>query len=127
MSRAGRSSGAGCPDAVLRQPEGTRDPGVAWRALEVVGHPPERVVLVEVDRIVDVQSEAEPAVGQTHVGHERIGLVADPPLPLGTVGPGQPPVHEHAEAARMANGVVSLAEIRQIDVTQIVGVEHHLE
>jgi hypothetical protein len=85
-------------------------------------------VLVEVDGVVHVQHEAEPAVGQGHVGHERVGLVADLPLPLRTVDPGEPPVSEHAEAARMADGVVLLAEVWEIDVAQtIVGVEHHLQ
>ena len=85
-------------------------------------------VLVEVDGVAHVQDEAEPTVGQGHVGHEGVGLVADLPLPLRTVDPGQPPVGEHPEAARMADGVVLLAEVREIDVAQpIVGVEHHLQ
>ena len=42
--------------------------------------------------------------------------------------PRRAPVSEHAEAARMADGVVLLAEIWEIDVAQtIVGVEHHLQ
>jgi hypothetical protein len=83
---------------------------------------------VEVDGVAHVKHELELTMGEHHVGHESVGLVADLSLPLRTVEPAEPTVGEHPESARMADGVVLLAEVREIDVAESIdGVEHHLQ
>ena len=83
---------------------------------------------MKVDGVAHVKDEPELTVGQGHIGDERVGLVADPTLPFRAVGPAEPPVGEHPEAARMSDRVVFLAQVREVDVAQAVrGVEHHLQ
>ena len=77
-------------------------------------------VPVKVDSVAAAKAQPERRVVQRRVAHERLVLVGDVDLPVVAADPAEPAVGPDTEAARRADGVVLLPDMRVVDVAELI-------
>jgi hypothetical protein len=83
---------------------------------------PNEKILVEVDGVAEVQQDPELAIEEANVGDQRCGLISEVTLPAGIAQPGKSAVNPNAHSVGVADGMIFLADVRPIELTNLIGV-----
>jgi hypothetical protein len=82
-------------------------------------HLPHIDIFVKIDNIAADEENAQVLMVQGHPGYQRILLVSQINLPVFT-NPGKPVFHPDAEAAVFSLHMVFLADMREIEITDVI-------
>ena len=93
------------------------------RALRLVGHDAaaDKERLVEVDRVGELQGECKARVAEPDAGEERLLVEAEVALPAWVAEPAELALRPDANAKRMSQRMVLLANVGPVEIAYLVG------
>lgn len=84
-------------------------------------------VFMKAHGIAAVKYKTKPPIDEFHGSNQCVRFIGEQSFPTRLVYPSQLPLSEDTEAKHMPGGMILLADIGKIDVTQLIGgIKHHL-